>query len=114
MPLSPSVAVDMCALGYDAVHASQVGLSRAADDEIVRFAILENRIIVSMDLDFGTLLALSNAGRPGVILFRITTPSNERCFASLKQLLSAYPAKVLAGSVTVVEDLRIRTRKLPI
>ena len=47
MPLAASL-VDQ---GHDAVHAAAIGLSMAADTEIIEFARREQRTIVTADLD---------------------------------------------------------------
>ena len=52
MPLSPKLAAWLTANGHDAIHARQVGLSQAADREVLQHASAEHRIIVTADLDF--------------------------------------------------------------
>ena len=58
MPLSPSLSEWLCGQGYDAVHAVNVGLSHAPDNEILDYAIGEQRVFITADLDFPRLLAL--------------------------------------------------------
>jgi len=56
--LSPVVAEGLCQSGHDAVHVRTVGLAAAADATIFEYAAREQRVIVSADTDFGTLLAM--------------------------------------------------------
>ena len=114
VPISPKVCQFLNQLGYDSVHAFEVKLAQATDREIIEHAVLEGRIIISMDLDFGTILALSKQRKPGVILFRINTPDTERISAFLKRVVKTYPSDTLGRSITIVEDLRVRIRELPI
>lgn len=57
-------------LGYACTHVGEVGMSRAADQEILAWAVGENATVVTLDADFHTILAVSGATAPSVIRLR--------------------------------------------
>jgi predicted nuclease of predicted toxin-antitoxin system len=114
MPLSPALARWLAARGHDAAHASAVGLARASDGEILAHAGRESRTVVTADLDYPRLLALSGAAGPSLILFRGGNWNEADVIARMQHLLDSLGESDLSRSVLVVERGRVRRRRLPI
>ncbi|MDJ1174009.1 DUF5615 family PIN-like protein [Roseofilum capinflatum] len=69
--------------GYDIVRTTDVLPPTAADAEILEVARVENRVILTQDLDFSMLVALGNYGLPSLITLRLSSVKPEktpRCF----------------------------------
>ena len=114
MALSPVLAHWLRIQGHDALHARDLGLHRAPDAEIVRIARDEGRIVVTADLDYPRLLALTRAERPGLILFREGNYSEAEAIERLARALELVPAEDMQTSIVVIEKRRIRRRRLPL
>jgi predicted nuclease of predicted toxin-antitoxin system len=56
--------------GWQAVHWSSIGAPRAKDSEIMNWALTNGHIVFTHDLDFGAILAATQANAPSVIQVR--------------------------------------------
>ena len=113
--LSPAVAQGLIIAGHDAMHVLEYGMSGGSDAAILECAASEDRIVVSADTDFGTLLALRRESKPSVLLFRGATPRLPQQQVNLLLVnLKNIELDLLQGAVVAIEPGRIRVRPLPI
>ena len=100
--------------GHDAIYLRELGLQRLPDDDILAKARQEDRIVLTMDLDFGYLLAISAEPLPSVVLFRLSDERSEFVCRRLASVLAGCSEALVAGAIVSVSDTSIRVRGLPI
>jgi predicted nuclease of predicted toxin-antitoxin system len=100
--------------GHDCVHVQDRELRGAVDEDVMAAAVAESRVLVSMDTDFGELLATSNARLPSVVLFRRVGRTAEEQAAVLLLNLPDIIDDLESGAIAVITDSQIRLRRLPL
>lgn len=113
--LSPLLADHLKAAGHDAAHLRDYGLQAATDPVVLGQARGDNRVLISADTDFGTLLAQEKADRPSILLIRrlVGRRAAEQAAIILANL-DTVADDLDAGAVVVLTDEWVRVRRLPI
>jgi predicted nuclease of predicted toxin-antitoxin system len=114
MGVSMSTVFALRRLSHDVVHLRDQGLMRMEDPDIVKKAQQERRIVLTFDLDFGEIMALSGSASPSVILFRVRNQTPRVVTPRLLQVIQKCEAQLAAGAFVTVEDSGYRLRHLPI
>ena len=62
--------------GHDVIRVAQLGLARAADEELLHAAHAQQRIMVTRDRDYGNLLFVKALGSGVIYLRMLPTTQN--------------------------------------
>jgi predicted nuclease of predicted toxin-antitoxin system len=84
---------------------------RMPDQEIIRFAALEQRIIITMDKDFGELVYHSEMGHCGTLLLRLEDATGAEKQKVVAKILAKY-ADNIKDHFCVYQNKKFRFRKL--
>lgn len=114
MGISPQTIRQLRRLGYDAVHLGEQGLARMPDPNILDKARAEGRILLTVDLDFAQLVAISGEQLPSVILFRLGNATRAALENRLFAVLKACHNDLEEGAIVSVSDDGFRVRALPV
>jgi predicted nuclease of predicted toxin-antitoxin system len=114
MNLSPKWCSILQAEGWDSVHWSNVGSVSAPDHEIMAWAVNERQVVLTHDLDFGAMLASTQAKGPSVVQVRTQDIRPQALGPILIPLLRQYEKQLDAGSLLIVDRARSRIRLLPL
>jgi len=100
--------------GFDAVHTGEIGMARAEDEEILRRAAMEERVVITLDADFHAHLALSQARKPSVIRIRLEGLRAEEFTELLQGVVHQCSDDLESGTMISVQQFQVRVRRLPI
>lgn len=114
MNLSPAWCPLLMAEGWESVHWSAVGAASTPDDEIMQYALAENRVVFTHDLDFGAVLVATRATGPSVIQIRVQDVRPQSLAPLLIPLLHQYESDLETGAILIVDEVRARLRLLPL
>ena len=78
-------------------------MSTATDEALLDYAKSNSMVVITADLDYPRLLALTQEEGPGTILFRGGNFSAEQSMKLLERVLDLIPAGELASSIIVIE-----------
>lgn len=112
--ISPITVQHLNELGHDAVRANAVLPGDAPDHDIVAWAAANERVVVTQDLGFGSIVALSGATLPSIITLRLSDSRVETVNRVLETVLPRLERSVTTGAVITVGDERVRIRQLPV
>jgi predicted nuclease of predicted toxin-antitoxin system len=114
MNLSPEWVPELLRHGCVSKHWSAVGDPRATDREIMEWARINNFVVFTHDLDFGTMLALTHAHGPSVIQVRGQNVLPGQMIEILMAALKQHESDLASGALVVVDESKSRSRVLPI
>lgn len=112
--ISPRTVEFLRSQGHDVVRVGDSLSATATDQAIVQAALSDDRVILTQDLDFSDIIALSGQTRPSLITLRLSSSRIEHVNATLNKVLPDVAGDVAAGAVVTVRDGRTRRRMLPI
>jgi predicted nuclease of predicted toxin-antitoxin system len=112
--IAPRTAAFLRSLGHDVVRVSEILPPSASDQEIVAAAIRAGRTIITQDLDFTDLVALSGQSMPSVITLRLASSRVEYVNGVLERLLPDLEEDARRGALISVQETTVRRRALPL
>ena len=95
--------------GYDIKTVRDIN-PRMDDDKILSIAAHENRMVITMDKDFGELVYHSNLTHSGVLLLRLEDAKADKKVKTIEKILSEYSDR-LQNNFCVFQYGRLRIRK---
>ncbi len=114
MNLSPRLAQYLSAAGFPAEHWAKLGDATTDDSELMAFAVANDYVILTHDLDFGTILAATRGNSPSVVQIRADYLSPQSIGAQILVALRQAGEALAVGALVTVDLRRLRITLLPI
>ena len=114
MNLSPDWTAVLEAENIEAAHWSGIGKPDALDEEIIRYARENGYVVFTHDLDFGAMLALTQAESPSVLQVRAQDILPTSIGQAVITILQKYKEELERGALIVFDKARERVRILPL
>jgi predicted nuclease of predicted toxin-antitoxin system len=114
MNLSPRWVQVLNRNQFQALHWSDVGNPSALDAEIMAHAAQQDYVVLTNDLDFGAILAVTHADKPSVVQIRSDNLSPDVIGENVVRALRQLRDQLQSGALVIVEPQRTRLRVLPL
>lgn len=105
------VAEVLRSAGHDVMGVVEQGLSGAPDPDVAGICVYENRILVTLDLDFADVRAYPPGTTPGVVVLRPASQSKGKVIALAQQLVHLLEREAVAGGLWLLDEKRLRIRE---
>lgn len=114
MNLSPTWAKGLTEAGFEAAHWSTLGAATDTDQRIMDYARQHDFVVLTNDLDFSAILAVTHARKPSVVQVR----ADDLRFSSIGLLviraLAQMADELERGALVTIDPSRTRIRILPL
>ena len=114
MNLSPDWVKVLKAQGWETLHWSSVGDIRATDKTIFNWARENGYVVFTHDLDFGAILAATNADAPSVFQIRVQDVFPQAVSKRVIQVFKEYASTLEGGALVTLDVNKSRMRILPL
>lgn len=114
MNLSPRWVKLLNDAGVEAVHWSVIGKINAPDSEIMAYATTNDYVVLTHDLDFGSILAVTHGEKPSVVQIRAEDVSPDVIGIQVVTALRQMESELDAGALLTIDVNRTRLRLLPL
>jgi len=114
MNLSPKWAGFLTGNDIEAVHWSNIGSTDATDTEIMTYAKEYDFTVLTNDLDFGYILAITHGKKPSVIQMRIGALGHDRIGVVVLSAIKQLAAYIDKGALVTIDPRKTRVTLLPL
>ena len=112
MNLSPRWVHFFSGQGIEVIHWSNIGAANANDTEIMGYAKTHDYVILTHDLDFGAILAISGMNKPSVIQLRTNDISPDCSVDLVVKAINELYEDIEKGAIITIDNKKVRLHSL--
>ncbi len=98
--------------GHDALTVFDQGLRGRNDHALADICRIENRVLLSLDLDFSNILMFPPENYPGLIVLRLRSRGRAAVRRMVTRVTDHLNKEPLAGRLWIVDEHRIRIHRV--
>lgn len=114
MNLSPRWVRTLADEGFETMHWISIGAATASDPEIMAYACTHGYVVLTQDLDFSTILAVTQGEKPSVIQIRADNLDPDVIGHQVISALVKLEPELERGALVTIDPKRTRVRVLPL
>jgi predicted nuclease of predicted toxin-antitoxin system len=112
--LDENLPVECAALlrtqGHEASTVREQGHSGADDAFLFAECLREDRVLITLDLDFSNVLSYPLDDSPGRVVIRLTNQDKGSVSSAIERMIALISSESLSNRLWVIEEARIRIR----
>ena len=96
--------------GHDAKTVNEQQLQGTQDPALINICSNENRVLVTLDMDFSDIRDYPPSELSGIIVLRVGRQSKRHLIETFKRILPLIDSEPLKQHLWIVEETRVRIR----
>ena len=96
--------------GHDVLTTQEAGLAGKRDEEILAYAVMHERVLITIDMDFSNIRHYPPKSHKGIIVAKIRPRNADAVHKALKHLLNNIKPDRLSKSLVIVDQNKYRIR----
>lgn len=100
----------LTAAGHDASTVHSEGLVGAVDPDLARVCVAEQRVLVTLDLDFADIQTFPPERYPGFMVLRLVRQDKPHVIEVFRRAMTLLSREEIQGRLWIIEEHRVRIR----
>lgn len=96
--------------GYDALTVLDQEMGGGSDDDLAAVCKKEDRVLITLDLDFADIRIYAPQAQAGIIILRLKRQDKPYVLPMIDRLIKSFSEEQVQKSLWIVDEERIRIR----